>query len=114
MSIGTDGSVSVTSPGATTPTQVGQLQLVHFQNPAGLENQGRNLYMQTLASGSPVQTQASQNGAGLIRRGFLEGSNVDAVAEMVNLILAQRAYEFNPKAITTAEQMLPFTTNLIR
>jgi flagellar basal-body rod protein FlgG len=114
VSIGTDGSVSVTTPGATTPTQVGQLQLVRFQNPAGLENQGRNLYMQTLASGAPVQTIAGQNGAGLIRQGFLEGSNVDVVAEMVNLILAQRAYEFNTKAITTADQMLSFTTNLIR
>ncbi len=61
-----------------------------------------------------MQTQAGQNGAGLIRQGFLEGSNVDVVAEMVNLILAQRAYEFNTKAITTADQMLSFTTNLIR
>jgi flagellar basal-body rod protein FlgG len=114
VSIGQDGSVSVMTPGSTTPTQVGQLQLVRFQNPAGLNNEGRNLYSQTLASGSPVQTQAGQNGAGLIRQGFLEGSNVDVVAEMVNLILAQRAYEFNTKAITTADQMLSFTTNLIR
>jgi flagellar basal-body rod protein FlgG len=114
VSIGTDGSVSVMTPGSTSPSQVGQLTLVRFQNPPGLNNEGRNLYSQTLASGSPVQTTAGQNGAGLIRQGFLEASNVDVVAEMVNLILAQRAYEFNTKAITTADQMLSFTTNLIR
>ncbi|MGH7225853.1 MAG: flagellar basal-body rod protein FlgG, partial [Gemmataceae bacterium] len=114
VSIGTDGSVSVATPGNTSPTQVGQITLVRFQNPAGLSNEGRNLYMQTLSSGSPIQTQAGQNGAGLIRQGYLEGSNVDVVAEMVNLIMAQRAYEFNTKAITTADQMLSFTTNLIR
>ncbi len=114
VSIGTDGTLSVMTPGGTSPTQIGQLTLVRFQNPAGLNNEGRNLYSQTLASGSPIQTQAGQNGAGLIRQGFLEGSNVDVVAEMVNLIVAQRAYEFNTKAITTADQMLSFTTNLIR
>jgi flagellar basal-body rod protein FlgG len=114
VSVGTDGTVSVMTPGATSPTQVGQITLVRFQNPAGLNNEGRNLYSQTMSSGSPVQTQAGQNGSGLIRQGFLEGSNVDVVAEMVNLIVAQRAYEFNTKAITTADQMLSFTTNLIR
>jgi flagellar basal-body rod protein FlgG len=114
VSIGTDGTVSVMTPGATAPTQVGQLTLVRFQNPAGLNNEGRNLYSATQSSGQPVQTQPGQQGAGLIRQGFLEGSNVDVVAEMVNLILAQRAYEFNTKAITTADQMLSSTTNLIR
>jgi flagellar basal-body rod protein FlgG len=114
VSIGTDGTVSVMTPGSIAPTQVGQLTLVRFQNPAGLNNEGRNLYSATQASGQPIQTQAGQQGSGLIRQGFLENSNVDVVAEMVNLILAQRAYEFNTKAITTADEMLSSTTNLIR
>jgi flagellar basal-body rod protein FlgG len=114
VSIGTDGTVSVTTPGSTAPTQVGQLTVVRFQNPAGLNSEGRNLYSQTQSSGQPIQTTAGQQGAGLIRQGYLEGSNVDVVAEMVNLIVAQRAYEFNTKAITTADQMLSATTNLIR
>ncbi len=90
VSIGTDGTVSVMTPGATAPTQVGQLTLVRFQNPAGLNNEGRNLYSATQSSGQAVQTQPGQQGAGLIRQGYLEGSNVDVVAEMVNLIVAQR------------------------
>ncbi len=94
---------------ADRPAQRGALS-----EPGRTENQGRNLYSQTLASGSPIQTPARTKRRGLIRQGFLEGSNVDVVAEMVNLILAQRAYEFNTKAITTADQMLSFTTNLIR
>jgi flagellar basal-body rod protein FlgG len=114
VSVGTDGTVSVMVPGSTAPTQVGQLQLTRFQNPAGLSNEGRNLYSVTQSSGQPIQTTPGQQGAGFIRQGFLEGSNVDVVAEMVNLILAQRAYEFNTKSITTADQMLSFTTNLIR
>jgi flagellar basal-body rod protein FlgG len=114
VSIGTDGTLSVATPGSPTPTQLGQLTLVRFQNPAGLSNEGRNLYTQTQSSGQPIQTTPGQQGAGLIRQGFLEGSNVDVVAEMVNLIVAQRAYEFNTKAITTADQMLSSTTNLIR
>jgi flagellar basal-body rod protein FlgG len=114
VSVGTDGTVSVTTPGSSAPTQVGQLTLVRFQNPAGLSNEGRNMYSQTQSSGQPITTTPGQQGAGLIRQGFLEGSNVDVVAEMVNLILAQRAYEFNTKAITTADQMLSSTTNLIR
>lgn len=114
LSIGTDGTITATMPNVTTPTQIGQLQLVRFPNPAGLSSEGRNLFSQTLSSGNPIQTIAGQQGAGLLRQGFLEGSNVDVVHELTNLILAQRAYEFNTRAIRSSDEMLSDTNNLIQ
>jgi flagellar basal-body rod protein FlgG len=107
VSIGPDGTVSVVTAGApNTSTQIGQLTLVRFINPSGLSSDSRNLYSETAASGPPLTTIAGQNGAGTFQQGFLERSNVDVVAELVNLILAQRVYEFNTRAIRTADQML--------
>jgi flagellar basal-body rod protein FlgG len=114
LTIGEDGTVSVDVPPATTPSVLGQLDLVRFANPTGLSSEGRNLYAETAASGTPTQAQAGQQGAGSIRQGFLEGSNVEVVRELVNLILAQRAYEFNTRAVRAADDMLSYTNNLSR
>jgi flagellar basal-body rod protein FlgG len=115
ITIGTDGTVSVTTAASpTTVTQVGKLQVTRFPNPAGLSAEGRNLFSETPASGTALTTTPGQSGTGLIRGGFLEQSNVDVVQEMVNLIQAQRAYEFNTKAVQTADQMLSDSTNLVR
>lgn len=84
---------------------LGQLDLVLFSNPAGLEAVGGNLFKQTLLSGEAVTAVPGQNGAGVIRGGYLETSNVEIVTEMVNLIIAQRAFELNSKAVETADQM---------
>lgn len=115
VSIGADGTVSVINAGATnTSTVLGQLTLVRFQNPAGLSSEGRNLAAETASSGAPIIATPGQNGVGLIRQGFLERSNVDATIELISLIVAQRAYEFNARAVRTADNMLAATTDLIR
>jgi flagellar basal-body rod protein FlgG len=115
VGIGTDGTVSVITSGApNTSTQVGQLSLVRFVNPAGLSAQGRNFFAESAASGPPIIAIPGQNGAGNIRQTFLEGSNVDVVKELINLILAQRAYEFNTRAVRTADDMLAGLNNLVR
>lgn len=115
ISIGTDGTVSVTTAGApTTSSTVGQIQLARFPNPPGLSSEGRNLYRDTPASGTATTGQPTQNGLGLLRQGFLEGSNVEVVSELVNLLLAQRAYEFNTKAIRVSDEMLSATNDLVR
>jgi flagellar basal-body rod protein FlgG len=106
LTIGRDGTVSVTVPGSGTPSQVGTLQLTTFVNPAGLESKGENLYVETGASGSPNTNTPGTNGAGVLMQGFVETSNVSVVEEMVNMIQTQRAYEINSKAITTSDQML--------
>ncbi len=115
VSIGADGTISATTASSpTTATQVGKLQVTRFPNPAGLSAQGKNLYSETPASGTAQTVTPGLNGTGQIQGGFLEQSNVDVVAEMVNLIQAQRAYEFNTKAVQTADQMLSASTNLVR
>jgi flagellar basal-body rod protein FlgG len=115
VSVGTDGTISITNAGAqNTSTILGQLTLVRFQNPAGLSAEGRNLLAESAASGAPIIATPGQNGVGLTRQGFLERSNVDVVTELVNLIIAQRAYEFNTRAVRTADNMLASTTDLIR
>src|SRR5579871_5249053 len=113
ISIGTDGTISITTSGSATPTSVGQLSLVRFANPAGLSAEGRNLFAETAASGSPTVSTPGQNGTGQTRGGFQERSNVDVVTELVNLILAQRAYEFNTRAVRTADTMLGNTTDMM-
>ncbi len=106
VSIASDGVVSVTVAGQATPTQVGQFQLADFINPAGLQDVGGNLAVESAASG-PAQTgNAGLNGLGTLVQGSLEASNVNVVEELVNMIQAQRAYEINSKAITTSDQML--------
>ncbi|WP_305823546.1 flagellar basal-body rod protein FlgG [Massilia brevitalea] len=106
ITVGRDGTVSVKTAGSTAITQVGNLQLITFINPAGLESKGENLYLETTASGNPNANTPGTNGAGVIMQGYVETSNVNVVEEMVNMIQTQRAYEINSKAITTSDQML--------
>jgi flagellar basal-body rod protein FlgG len=106
FTIGRDGVVSATQPGAAQPVQIGTLQLTTFINPAGLESKGENLYVETMASGTPNSNVPGTNGAGLLTQGYVETSNVNVVEEMVNMIQTQRAYEINSKAITASDQML--------
>ena len=106
MTIGRDGTVSVTQAGSTATTQIGALQVATFINPAGLESKGENLYSETSSSGTPAPNAPGSNGAGSLWQGYVETSNVNVVEEMVNMIQTQRAYEINSKAITTSDQML--------
>ncbi len=114
INIGEDGTVSVLQPGNTAPTQLGQIQLVRFTNPAGLKPIGRNLFVPTDSSGEPILGVPGENGFGTIAQGYLEMSNVSVVEEMVNMIIAQRAYEINAKAIQTADEMLQMANNIKR
>jgi flagellar basal-body rod protein FlgG len=106
MTVGRDGTVSVTTPGTAAATQIGSIQVHTFINPAGLESKGENLYNETSASGTANANVPGTNGAGVLMQGFVETSNVNVVEEMVNMIETQRAYEINSKAITTSDQML--------
>ena len=106
ITIAADGTVSATIPGQVQPQAVGQIQLANFVNPAGLEPRGGNLFAETAASGTPNTGAANSNGLGAVQQGFLEGSNVNVVEELVTMIATQRAYELNSKAIQTSDQML--------
>jgi flagellar basal-body rod protein FlgG len=106
VSVGSDGTVSVTLPGQSAAQAVGQIQLASFVNPAGLEPKGQNLFTETAASGNPNVGTPGQNGLGGLRQGFVETSNVNVVEELVAMIQTQRAYELNSKAIQTTDQML--------
>ncbi len=112
ISVGNDGTISVLEAGQTTPTQLGQIQLAFFANPAGLKAIGQNLYQQTVSSGTPTLGTPGINGLGTINQGYLEMSNVSVVQEMVDMIAAQRAYETNAKVIQTSDQMLQTANNL--
>jgi len=114
VSVGTDGTVEVKVAGQIEPTTVGQIELARFVNPAGLEKLGRNLLVATRASGDPLTDIPTQSGLGQIDQGYLEMSNVKVVDEMVNMIVAQRAYEMNSKAIKTADDMASIANNLKR
>jgi len=115
IDIGQDGTVSVLLPGVTTATQVGQIQLVRFDNPAGLIGQGGNLFLESTASGAAqTGTPGFSTGFGFIRQGFLEASNVNIADELINMIIAQRSYEINAKAIQTADDMMQIVNNLKR
>jgi flagellar basal-body rod protein FlgG len=114
VSISKSGQVSVTTAGVTAPTVVGQLQLATFANPAGLDAQGDNLFLESGASGAPNVSTPGDTGFGTILQGYTESSNVDAVSEITALIVAQRAYEMNSKVITTADEMLQTTSQLAR
>jgi len=112
MTIGRDGTVSVTQQGQTQPVQVGQLTLSTFINDAGLESVGENLYQETQASGAPTDSTPGLNGAGLLYQGYVETSNVNVAEELVSMIQTQRAYEINSKAISTSDQMLQKLTQV--
>ncbi|MGY3229684.1 flagellar basal-body rod protein FlgG [Luteibacter sp. HA06] len=111
ITIGKDGTVSVTTAANATSQQIGTIQLADFVNPAGLQPRGDNLYLETAASGAPQTGTAGLNGLGTLDQNALEASNVNVVEEMVNMIETQRAYEMNSKAISTADQMLQFISN---
>ena len=113
ITIGGDGTVSVQVPGEAAPLQVGEIPLVDFVNPSGLQPIGENLFIESGASGPPQQGQAGVDGLGMINQGMLETSNVNMVEEMVNMIETQRAYEMNAKVISTADQMLQYANQQI-
>ena len=106
VTIGTDGTVSITQPGSSATTQIGAISLATFINPTGLQSAGQNLYQETASSGTANVTVPGTNGAGSLNQGYVEASNVNVVSELVNMIQTQRAYEINSKAITTSDQML--------
>ena len=106
FTVNAEGQISVTVPGQSTPQVLGQLQLASFINPAGLESRGGNLYAETAASGAPNAGAPNSAGLGRLMGGFLEGSNVNVVEELVSMIATQRAYELKSKAIQTSDQML--------
>ena len=107
VTVGSDGTVSVTLPGQTQASQVGVIQLASFANPGGLNSIGSNIYLPTTASGEPVVgTAGGSEGLGTIQQGMLEQSNVNTVDEFVSMILAQRAYEANSRVVKAADEML--------
>ena len=114
VSVGSDGVVEVLLAGQEEPTQIGQIELARFINPAGLMAIGRNLLVPTGASGDPMTDVPTQNGLGRIDQGYLEMSNVKVIDEMVNMIVAQRSYEMSSKAIQTADDMAGIANNLKR
>jgi len=111
ITIATNGDVTYTGAGGTTSFRI---QLVRFPNPAGLEAMGRNLFQETAASGTADLGNPGENGYGTLAQGYLELSNVKIVEEMVNLILAQRAYEVNSKAVQASDEMMQMSNNLRR
>ncbi|CUT00376.1 flagellar basal-body rod protein FlgG [Candidatus Chrysopegis kryptomonas] len=114
ISISKDGVVEVLNSGEVEPVEIGRIELVKFVNPAGLRSIGNNLYVETQASGQPIFGTPGSEGFGELMQGCLESSNVDIVEEMVNMIVAQRAYEINSKTIKTVEEMLQMANNLKR
>ena len=106
VTIAENGTVSATIAGQTAPQGLGTLQLATFINPAGLDPRGGNLYAETAASGTPNAAAPGASGHGTLRQGFVEGSNVNVVEELVSMIATQRAYELNSKAIQSSDQML--------
>ena len=112
LTIGTDGTVSVQRSGSGASTQVGQITIARFINPAGLTNIGGNLFKPTTASGDPQDGTPGQSGYGTLAQGELEMSNVQIVQEMVSMIVAQRAYEVNSKAIQASDEMLNTASEL--
>ncbi len=109
INIAPTGEVTITS---ATGSQTFKLPLVRFANPNGLQSEGRNLYKETLASGTPETGNPGENGFGELRQQYLEGSNVKVVEEMVNMIVAQRAYEVNSKAVQASDEMMQIANNL--
>jgi flagellar basal-body rod protein FlgG len=110
ITIGRDGIVTVMQPGSTASTNVGQIQLTNFQNPGGLINLGENLFAETDSSGSPITGNPGEDAFGDLAQAMLEDSNVNVAEELVNLILAQRAFEANTRVISTSDEMMRFVT----
>lgn len=114
VAIDPEGTVSVTQSGVAAPTVVGTVQTVTFQNDAGLQAIGFNLFRQTDASGPPIIGNPGLDDHGTVQQGFLELSNVSVVEEMVNLIAAQRAYEVNSRTVQTSDELLQIVNNMKR
>ncbi len=115
ITIATDGTVTYTLPGQTQAQNAGQITLANFQNPAGLNSIGHNLYLPTDASGdATVGTPGGTEGIGTLQQGYLEQSNVSVVDEFINLITSQRAYEANSKVVKAADDMYQQVNNLTR
>ena len=111
ITIATDGTISVSLPGTSATTQVGNIQLADFINPAGLQPIGSNLLVETTSSGAPQVGTPGLTGLGTLLQGFIEGSNVNVVEELVSMIETQRTYEMNSRVISTADQMLQYVSN---
>ncbi len=111
ISIGSDGVVSAQVPGQSAPVQIGSIQLADFVNPAGLQPRGENMFVESASSGSPQTGTPGLTGLGSLMQGSLEGSNVNVVEELVNMIETQRAYEMNSKAISSSDQMMQYLNN---
>jgi len=112
INVAASGIVEVLQFGQTAPAQIGQIELAKFINPAGLRSIGRNLYLETQASGAAIVGAPAQQGFGRLSQGFLELSNVSVVDELVNMITAQRAYEINARAVRTSDEILQTTTQI--
>jgi len=114
INVGSDGRISVIQPGSVTPVEIGQIELARFINPGGLKPIGKNLFLTTESSGEATTGNPSTEGLGTINQGFIELSNVNVVQEMVNMIISQRAYEINSKAVQASDEMLQSANNLKR
>ncbi|MCF7800549.1 MAG: flagellar basal-body rod protein FlgG [Candidatus Marinimicrobia bacterium] len=114
VNVSENGIISVLFPNQPEPEEVGQIELASFMNPAGLRAEGGNLYVETQASGRPNFGIPGEDSFGTVVQGYLEKSNVDVVQEMINLIISQRAYEINSKAVTTSDELLSITNNIKR
>jgi len=112
VSAAPDGTLFAKLSGQDAPQEIGRIDLATFTNPGGLEAIGGNLFVQTMASGEALTVRAGEQGAGTLTQGYLEGANVKAVEEMIDMIATQRAYELNSKVISTADQMLQRLTTL--
>ena len=114
ISIGADGTITATVAGQTKASQLGQLQLTRFANTSALSAQGDNLYVASEAAGAPTQGNPGADSLGSLQQGYLEGSNVKMVDEMVNLVIAQRAYEASSKIVQASDEMMQMVNNLRR
>ena len=113
ITIGPDGTISAMMPGETASIDLGRLTLSGFINPAGLEPAGNNLYLESAASGAPLQGNPGENGLGSIRQGALEASNVSSVQELVDMIETQRSYEVNSKVLSAADEMMRYVNQAV-
>jgi flagellar basal-body rod protein FlgG len=114
FSVSPTGAITVRIVGEVEPEEIGQIELARFINPAGLRAMGKNLFIETAASGEAIVGNPGDEGYGTLEQRALEMSNVQVVEEMVEMIVAQRAYEANSKTISTADEFLRIANNLRR
>lgn len=114
IAVAADGTVTVKTGEKSNPTEIGRIELANFADPTGLNPLGENLYKPTERSGDAIYGKPGQDGIGDVAQGFVEASNVQLIDEMVNLMVAQRAYEMNVKVIQASDEMLGMSNNLRR